>query len=335
MIALIRKQWFIVALFAGVFVAFKFPDLGADGGPLRPEISINIGIILVFFIQGWMLPTEVLARGMLRMKAHLFTQLFIFVLFPMVIIVGDVFWGGNMSDPLRYGFFFLGALPTTITSAVIYTSQSDGSVPVSLINTTVSNVAGILITPVWMLMLAKAGNGEMGEIGSVLIKLTKLIVIPLIVGQIFHLLWKGVVKRVKTVAGYFNHLVIIFIVFTVFANSVTGGAWEGQGKGIVIHAVGICILVFVLVTVFCFVLLALTKFPRDEQVSVYFCGTQKTLAAGVPLGISLFGTDPSFGLILLPLILYHLLQLIIGAFLFDTLKRFVARGSNQVTEMSP
>ena len=329
MLSFLKKQWFVLALFLGVITAFQFPEMGADGGPLRPEVTINIGIVLVFFIQGWMLPTEVLAKGMLRMKAHLFTQLFVFLLFPMVIIVGDVFWGGGMSDSLRYGFFFLSALPTTITSAVIYASQSDGSVPVALINTTISNVAGILITPVWMLMLAKAGGGEMGELGGVLMKLTKLIVLPLIVGQAFHVVWKGVVKRVKTIAGYFNHLVILFIVFTVFANSVIGGAWEGQGQGIVLHTLGICLLVFVLVTVFCFVLLSLTKFPRDEQVAVYFCGTQKTLAAGVPLGISLFGEDPSFGLILLPLILYHLLQLIVGAFLFEPLKRFVARGTDE------
>jgi sodium/bile acid cotransporter 7 len=309
-------------------LAFQFPELGVNGGPLRPEITTSLAIILVFFIQGWMLPTEVLAKGMLRMRAHVFTQLFIFLLFPLVIILGDLFWAEYMSHPLRYGFFFLGALPTTITSAIIYTSQSNGSVPVSLINTTVSNIAGILITPVWMLLLARAGSGEMGDLNAVLFKLSKLILAPLVVGQICHMLWKGMFENVKWIVGYFNQIVIIFIILVVFSNSVAGGAWEGQGQGTVLLTLGLCIGLFVILTVLCVGLLCLTKFPRDEQIAVYFCSTQKTLAAGIPLGISLFGSDPAFGVILLPVMLYHPVQLILGAFLIGPLGNYLRRGAD-------
>lgn len=329
MISLIKKQWFVIGLFAAVLFAFQFPAFGADGGPLRPEITTNLAIILVFFIQGWMLPTEVLARGMLRMRAHLFTQLFIFLLFPITVIMGDLLWGTMMSNPLRYGFFFLGALPTTITSAIVYTSQSDGSVPVSLINTTVANVIGIIITPIWMLLLARAGSGEMGDISEVLIKLTKLILIPLVVGQFCHLLWKRLVEKIKGLVGYFNQTVIIFIVLVVFSNSVRGGAWEDQGQGILLLTLGLCFVLFFVTTGLCALFLFLTKFPRDEQVAVYFCSTQKTLAAGIPLGISLFGNDPAFGLILLPVMLFHPVHLILGAFLIGPLKRYVARGASE------
>ena len=328
MISLIKKQWFVLGLLLAVLLAFQFPELGADGGPLLPEITTNLAIILVFFIQGWMLPTEVLAKGMLRMRAHLFTQLFIFLLFPMVIMIGDLFWADYMDNSLRYGFFFLGALPTTITSAIVYTSQANGSVPVSLINTTVSNIAGIVITPFWMLMLARTGSGEMGDLGAVLLKLSKLILAPLIVGQVCHMLWKGMVEKVKWFVGYFNQSVIIFIVLVVFSNSVTGGAWEGQGQGIVLLTLALCLGLFVLLTLLCVGLLFLTKFPRDEQVAVYFCSTQKTLAAGIPLGISLFGTDPAFGVILLPVMLFHPVQLIFGAFLIGPLRNYLGRESN-------
>ena len=324
MINLIKKQWFVIGIFAAVLLAFQFPEFGSDGGPLHPEWTVNLGIILVFFIQGWLLPTEVLARGMLRMRAHLFTQFFIFLLFPLVVVMGDLLWGDYMSNPLRYGFFFLGALPTTITSAIIYTAQAGGGVPVSLINTTVSNVAGIIITPVWMLLLARAGSGEMGDLGGVLLKLTKLILVPLVVGQLCHMVWKDLVEKIKGAAGYFNQLVIIFIVLVVFSNSVVGGAWEGQGQGIVLLTLGICFVLFLFLTGLCALLLFLTKFPREEQVAVYFCSTQKTLAAGIPLGISLFGTDPAFGVILLPVMLFHPVQLIFGAFFIGPLKSYVA-----------
>ncbi|QXD22943.1 bile acid:sodium symporter [Opitutia bacterium ISCC 51] len=328
MISLIKKQWFVIGLFVAVLFAFQFPEVGANGGPLRPEITTNLAIILVFLIQGWMLPTEVLAKGMLRMRAHVFTQLFIFFLFPMVIVLGDLFWGEFMSTPLRYGFFFLGALPTTVTSAIIYTSQSNGSVPVSLINTTVSNMVGILITPIWMLLLTIAGGGEMGDLSAVLLKLSKLILAPLVIGQICHILWKDLVKHLKGFFGYFNQSVIIFIVLAVFSNSVVGGAWVGQGRSIILMTLGLCVVLFLILTVICGGLLFLTKIPRDEQVAVYFCSTQKTLAAGIPLGISLFGSDPSFGVILLPVMLFHPVQLILGAFLIVPLRKYQSEGAS-------
>ncbi len=328
MISLIKKQWFVIGLFVAVLLAFQFPEVGANGGPLRPGITTNLAIILVFLIQGWMLPTEVLAKGMLRMRAHVFTQLFIFGLFPMVIVLGDLLWGDYMSTPLRYGFFLLGALPTTVTSAIIYTSQSNGSVPVSLINTTVSNMAGILITPLWMLFLARAGGGEMGDLSAVLIKLSKLILAPLIIGQICHILWKDLGKNLKGPFGYFNQFVIIFIVFVVFSNSVVGGAWVGQGRSIILMTLELCVVLFLMLTAICGGLLFLTKIPRDEQVAVYFCSTQKTLAAGIPLGISLFGSDPSFGVILLPVMLFHPVQLILGAFLIGPLRRYQSESAS-------
>ena len=320
MISLLKRQWFVLGLLIAVLFSFQFPQWGASGGPLHTDLSTNIAIILVFLIQGWMLPTEVLAKCMLRVKIHLFTQAFIFLVFPLVILFGDLFWSSYMSNPLRYGFFFLAVVPTTITSAIIYTSQAEGSIPIALVNTTISNVAGIIITPLWMLILARAGTGEMGDLGAVVMKLSKLILAPLMVGQICHMFWKGLIQKFKLGVGYFNQLVIVFIVFAVFSNSVTGGAWEGQGHRIVLISLGICVGIFVVVNVLCFALVRLLKIPRDEQVAILFCGTQKTLAAGVPLGISLFGNDPSFGIILLPVMLYHPVQLILGAFLIEPLK---------------
>ena len=168
----------------------------------------------------------------------------------------------------------------------------------------------------------------MGDLSAVLIKLSKLILAPLIIGQICHILWKDLGKNLKGPFGYFNQFVIIFIVFVVFSNSVVGGAWVGQGRSIILMTLELCVVLFLMLTAICGGLLFLTKIPRDEQVAVYFCSTQKTLAAGIPLGVSLFGSDPSFGVILLPVMLFHPVQLILGAFLIGPLRRYQSESAS-------
>jgi sodium/bile acid cotransporter 7 len=318
---LIRKQWFVIALVGAVLLAFKIPEWGATGGTLRSEITSEIGIILIFFFQGWMLPTEVLAKSMFHWKAHLFTQVFIFLLFPGIILLGDLGWSSAMPDSLRIGFYFLAVVPTTITSAIIYTSQAGGNTAVSLVNTTVANLAGVLITPIWMTLLVGSGGGEMGELGTVFLKLTKLILLPFFVGQIAHVFWKSAVLIIKVPAGYMNQGIIVFIVFSAFSNSVTGGVWEGQGGPLVFLTFVLCLLIFVVVVVICLWGITVLKFEKEDQSAIFFCSTQKTLAAAIPLAISLFGDDPTIGIMLLPVMIYHPIQLILGALLINRFRR--------------
>lgn len=312
---LLRKQWFLCALVVAVILAFQIPEWGASGGKLKSEITTKLGIILIFFFQGWVLPTEVLAQCMRRWKAHLFTQVFIFLVFPAFVLLGDLIWSAYMSESLRIGFLFLAVLPTTITSAIIYTSQSEGNTAVALFNTTVANIGGVLVTPLWVTLLMNAGNGQMGDLGRVLVNLSQLILLPFVVGQIAHLFWKSWVDRIKAPIGYLSQIVIVFIVFSAFSNSVAGGVWEGRGAGLVVVTTILCLTIFLAVTGLCVWMIKLFRFSREDQVAILFCATQKTLAAAIPLGISLFGLDPSFGVILLPVMIYHPIQLIGGAFL--------------------
>ena len=53
---------------------------------------------------------------------------------------------------------------------------------------------------------------------------------------------------------------------------------------------------------------------RADEITVIFCGSKKTLASGVPMANVLFPAA-SVGLIVLPLMLYHQIQLFICAVL--------------------
>ena len=322
MSSLAKRHWFMLAMLAVVIIAFRFPGIGAQDGILRREITINLAIILIFFMQGWMLPTEVLARSALRWKAHLFVQTFIFLFFPLLVLFGDLFWSGYLSGHLRIGFYLLGVLPTTISSAVVFTSQSGGSTGISLVNTTVSNVIGVFITPLWMSLLVTAGSVEIGDLSAVLLKLSKLILVPIIVGQVAHLLSRSIITKIKRPAGLINQFAILYIVFAVFAQSVDSGVWDEQGLQIVIATVVISLVIYGVVNALCLWLIQAFKFTREDRSAVFFCCTQKTMGAGVPLAVSLFGSDPAaLGVILLPMMVFHPVHLILGTLWFPYFRK--------------
>ena len=318
----LKRQWLLLGLLAAVGLSFLIPAWGASGGYLHSEVTTKIGIVLIFFFQGWMLPTEVLTKSLLRWKAHLFTQVFIFGVFPLIVIGGDFIWGPYISEPLRVGFFFLAVLPTTISSAIVFTSQAKGSTAVSLFNTTIANVAGVILTPLWMALLVQTNMGEMDSFGAVVMKLSKLIILPLVIGQIAHVLSKGLLDRIRPYIGHFSQLVIVFIVFAAFSNSVKGGAWDGQSPMLVFVTILICLFVFLVITIVCLYVLHLLQFDQSDRAAIFFCGTQKTLATGIPLGVSLLGNDPAFGIILLPLMIYHPIQLLFGAVFIHRFQKY-------------
>ncbi|MCZ6675047.1 MAG: bile acid:sodium symporter [Verrucomicrobia bacterium] len=221
---------------------------------------------------------------MLRWKAHLFTQIFIFLVFPVLILIGDFFWARHMPEALRIGFFFLAVFPTTITSAIIYTSQAEGNAAVALFDTTVANIARVLITPLWMTVFVKAGTGQMGDLRNVLLTLSKLILFPFFLGQVAHLLWKDVVAKIKTPMGYFNQLVIVFFVFAAFSNSVVGGVWVGQGGSMVFLTAVLCSAIFLFVTVLCAWLVKVFRFSHEDQVAIFFVALRKPRRQQCPWG---------------------------------------------------
>lgn len=321
MTPILKKYWFILALFVAVALAFQFPEWGQRGGKLHSETTTEFGIILVFLIQGWLLPTEVLARCVFNWKVHLFIQLFVFLVFPLLALGGDNLWGPVLPQNLRTGFFFLAVLPTTITSAVIYTSQAGGNTATALANTTISNLAGVVITPLWMTLLVSSAGTTTGDLGPVFWKLTKLILIPSFFGQIGHLFCKSALPYIRTPGQYLNQSIIIFIVFAAFSNSVAGGVWKGQGADIVVTTSFICLVLYAVGNGLSLWSSRVLGFSVEDRPAIFYCSTQKTLAAAVPLGTSLFGSDPAFGIILLPVMIYHPIQLILGAFLFSRFRK--------------
>jgi len=319
--ALAKKHWFILGLLCSVGLAVCLPEYGAAGGLLHSEQSTRWGIMVIFVLQGWILPLEAMLKGVMRWKLHLGIQLGIFLGFPLLCMVIALSFKAWMDPGLWTGLLFLSVLPTTISSAIVYTSLAGGSTAVALVNATIANILGIFICPLWMALLLKTGGVEMQPLLPVLLNIAKLILLPLMLGQFLRLWSHAMADRCKSRVGQVNSLIILFIVYASLSDSMVSGSWFGRGVGLILWALGLVVLLLMVSHILVLWVLGKTRLGKEERVAACFCCTQKTLAAGVPMAKSIFGVHPALGLILMPILLYHPLQLLVGSVLIHRFEK--------------
>lgn len=304
----LRRNSFVLGLAAAVALAWVFPAAGAKGGLLHAEITTKIGVGLIFFMTGLTLSLEALKHGLLRWRLHALAQAWMFLLFPLTGLLFDRLFGGGLAPGLRLGFLFLCALPTTISTAIVLTSLAGGNTAGAVFNATLANLLGIVITPVWAGWLARTG-GQPLPAGPVIREIMLLLLAPLAAGQALRPLARRWIDAWKPRVGAANSAVILFIVHAAFADSVQARLWESYGAGVVLTALAGAALLFVFVTGAVYATGRAARLDRPDAIAMLFCASQKTLAAGVPMAQLIFGAHPALGLVLLPLLLYHPLQL--------------------------
>ena len=142
-------------------------------------------------------------------------------------------------------------------------------------------------------------------------------------GQVLRPLWGRFFARYKRYTGIFDKLVILLLVFASFSDSVAGGLWQQQGPETLIVAFVGCALLLALMLWLTTRSARSLGFNHEDEVAAVFCATKKSLAAGAPMAAIIFGASPALGLILLPIMLYHQMQLIVCAVMAE---RYSLRG---------
>lgn len=323
MIKLLKDYGFVWGLLAAIGLAWLLPGWGAPGGWLQAAVTTKIGIFIIFMLQGLSLPTEELRRGLTLWRVHVFTQGFIFIGIPLLAYLLLLPFNASLGDDLRVGFLFLAILPCTISTSVVFVTQSGGNVAAALFNTSIANVAGIFIVPSFCAWLAKA-EGESMPLLPLIGMIVLLLLVPLLVGQILRFLVP--VARTwaqwnRKLIGRLNSGIVLFIVYCAFCGSFQSRFWEGLPGGVLWLAFGTCLVLLLLVMLVLYGLVRLVKFPYAEAVVAFFCGGQKTLAAGVPMAQGIFAMSGfDMALILLPLMFYAPLQFALGGVLVSRLQ---------------
>lgn len=303
-------DWFLVLMLVAVGMAWLAPAPGAHGGALHPELLNKVGVALIFFLHGLTLSPAALKAGTLRVRLHVIVQLSTFLLFPLLGLL--VLWivGDQLSGALRSGIFFLCALPSTVSSSVALTAVARGNVPAAVFNATLSSILGIFITPLWLGLVG--GTAENGlPLGKVIIDLVLWLLLPLLTGQLLRPLFGAFATRHKPVISRIDRFTILLLIYTSFCDSFQGGVWSAHGLRPVLFATLLSILLLAVVMLCTSALAKTANMPVEDRIVAVFCGSKKTLASGVPMARLIFGHDPALSLILLPLMIYHPLQLVV------------------------
>ena len=315
-----KPDWFLLGMGVATGLAWAFPTPGAAGGWLHPEIVTKAGVALIFFLHGVALSFGAMRAGALNWRLHLLVQSSTFLLFPLLGFALNAALGGTVSPELKLGLFFLCALPSTVSSSVAMTAAARGNVAGAVFNATLSSLLGVFLTPLWIAFVLKT-SGQTQPLGPVILDLLRWLVLPLVVGQALHPWLGAFAGKHKAGINVVDRATILLLVYTSFCDSFKQGVWAGHGAGQLWLVLGVALGLFALVMTLMATAAGVWKFSREDKIAAMFCGSKKTLASGVPMAKLIFGAHPALGLILLPIMIYHPLQLVICGFLAERWRR--------------
>jgi len=312
----IKFDWFMIGMVLVTGLAWHFPGPGATGGWMQPALLTKGGVALIFFLHGAALSFAALKAGALNWRLHVLVQLSTFLFFPLVGFTAVYFLADHVPAGLSLGVFYLCALPSTVSSSVAFTAAARGNIGGAVFNATLSSLLGVVLTPLWIGVVLKT-TGQALALGSVMWDLVRWLVLPLALGQLARPLIGAWLKKYKPYIGSVDRVTILLLVYTSFCESFQRGLWSSNGTGNLLWVMALSVGILALA-------LAATTwgartlgFNREDRIAAIFCGSKKTLASGVPMAKLIFGAHPAIGLILLPIMVYHQLQLLVCAVLAE------------------
>ncbi|MER7760452.1 bile acid:sodium symporter family protein [Streptomyces sp. NPDC097619] len=297
---------YVLALLATVGVAALLPARGATA--TAAGTAADAAVALLFFLYGARLSTREALDGLRHWRLHLTVLACTFLLFPLLGLAARGLVPTLLTEPLYQGLLFLCLVPSTIQSSIAFTSIARGNVPAALCAGSFSSLAGIVLTP---LLAALLLGGAGGFSADSLLKIAVQLLLPFLAGQLLRRWVGGFLTRHKKTLGYVDRGSILLVVYSAFSAGMTAGIWHRVSPG----RLG---ALFLVEAVLLAAMLALTwygaqrlGFGREDRIAIQFAGSKKSLAAGLPMASVLFG--PQAALAVLPLMLFHQMQLMVCA----------------------
>ena len=297
---------FILMLLSAVLLASILPARGR-WAPIAADAA-DIGIVALFFLHGAKLSREAIWAGMRQWRLHLAVLASTFVLFPLLGVGLRALPGVEAS--LGTGLLFLTLLPSTVQSSIAFTAIARGNVAAAVCSASFSNLLGILITPALAaLLIGSVGEGQGGGTLAAVETIVGQLLAPFLAGHLLRRWVAPVIARHKSLVGVVDRGSILLVVYTAFGVAVVEGLWRRVSPGDLALILVLCALLLAVV-------LAATRlagkalgFSREDAIVLLFCGSKKSLASGVPMAGVLFPAA-QVGIVLLPLMIFHQIQLI-------------------------
>ena len=302
---------FTLSLLATVALASLLP---ASGQVARAFEWITTGAIaLLFFLHGAKLSREAVVAGLMHWRLHLVVVGTTFVLFPALGLLLKPLLLPLVTPALYTGVLYICVLPATVQSAIALTALARGNMPAAICSASASTMLGVLITPLLVNLIVQPGGDahqSFDAVGRIVLQL----MVPFIIGHMARPLLASTMKRWSPVLRLVDQGSILLVVYTAFSAAVIEGLWRQVPLRSLAGLLVVCAVLLAIVLTFTTWTARRLGFSKEDEITIVFCGSKKSLASGVPMAKVLFAA-PAVGAIVLPLMVFHQMQLMVCAVL--------------------
>jgi sodium/bile acid cotransporter 7 len=265
------------------------------------------GVALLFFLYGAKLDPRAIAAGITNWRLQSLIAGCTYLAFPLVGVTLAAIVAPFAPPEVSIGIVFLAILPSTVQSSIAFTGMARANVPGAVCAATLSNLAGVVLTPLlaaWLLQ-SDTGGFSLDTMKNIAIQ----ILLPFMLGQLARPKIGKWITAHKRVTLFVDRGAILLIVYSAFSAGVVSGIWQSVGAPVLLVIVAANAVMLVILLVGSMAAGKAMGLPREDCLAALFCGSTKSLATGLPIANILFAGQ-ALSLIVLPLMLFHQMQLL-------------------------
>jgi sodium/bile acid cotransporter 7 len=308
---------FLLAMAATVALAALFPARGVFADVM--SVAAKVVIALLFWLYGARLSPQQAWQGVKRWQLHLLVLATTFVVFPVLGLAarGLVPWLLNLD--LYNGLLFLCLVPSTVQSSIAFTSIARGNVSAALVSASLSNIVGIALTPLLVVLLMNTSGGTRMDATAVRDVVVQLL-LPFVAGQLMRPWIADWVARHTVLTKVVDRGSILLVVYTAFSMGMVEHIWRSVNAWQLAIVAVVNAVLLAVVLAFTWLVGRVAGLDRGDSIVLLFCGSKKSLASGLPMALVFFPAA-TVGVIMLPLMIFHQTQLVVCSVIASRLSR--------------
>lgn len=312
MLAYVTRRWFLFVLILGVTGTLLVPQ---PMYLLTRDLPPHLVIAVALFLMSWTMPSRSLAQELRRPAAATWAILLSYTLPPgLAWLVGQV-----ASPDIRVGLLLSASVPCTLASCIIWTRLAHGNEATALLALLGSTLLSWLVTTLWL----DFTTGLEVELDTprMMRDLLLTLVVPVSLAQGLRAI-RPLAHWVDAYKNWLSNIAQLFVLAIIFKTTAAVGLEIQSGVTtitgrLVAEAIGLTQAVH-LATLAVGWWTGRLWFDRPRSVAIAFASSQKTL----PVALFLFENyfRAAFPLAVLPLMGYHIGQLIVDTFIAEWIK---------------
>jgi sodium/bile acid cotransporter 7 len=293
----------LILLMVGLATLLPVRGVAATGFGWATKIAIAV----LFFFHGARLSRESVLAALVHWRLHLTVLAATFIAFPVLGLAVRVLPASILPPDLATGIIFLACLPSTVQSSIAFVGIARGNVAAAVVAASVSNLLGIFLTPLLATLIlhtSNAGGFSFAQVQGIVLQL----LVPFVFGQVASRWIGSWVARHRVVLGWYDRGTILMVVYGAFSAAVIEGIWTRVSAVQIAWLLAACAALLVAILTLTMLSARALGFSKEDEITIVMAGSKKSLASGAPMAGILFPAA-SVGLILLPLMMFHQIQL--------------------------